>query len=119
LDAPGLAAVLAAEEGVGQEVVEPPEVPVAAGGPTFVGQIGPLFEQRCTTCHSQVVATGALVLETYNAAMIGGSSGPVITPGDAESSLLIQRQRDGHFGQFTDEELQLVIDWINSGAPES
>jgi len=118
LDAPGLADLLAQQmppsptpEATGQ--------PVGAGSLTFSGQIGALFQQRCITCHSQSIATGGLVLETYNAMMTGGSSGPVIVPGDAEGSLLVQLQREGHFAEFSPDELQMVIDWINSGAPEN
>lgn len=116
LDAPGLAEILAAD----QPAIPPSEEelpPIGAGGPTFDEQVGALFEQRCTSCHNRTIATGGLVLETYNATMTGGSSGPVIILGDAEASLLVQRQREGHFGRFTDEELQIVIDWINGGAP--
>ena len=45
---------------------------------------------------------------------------PVIIPGDANASLLVQKQSGAqpHFGQLTPEELTLVIDWINAGAPE-
>lgn len=118
LDAPGLADILAAERPAPPPVEVTPE-PVGAGGPTYSGQVAALFEARCLTCHSQAIATGGLVLQTYNAVMTGGSSGPAVLPGDAESSLLVQRQREGHFGRFTDEELQIVIDWINAGAPEN
>ncbi len=117
LDAPELADILAAEQ-----PAPPPAataVPVGAGGPTFDGQIGAIFQQHCTTCHSQAIATGGLVLETYNATMIGGKDGPVVILGDAEASEVIKRQRSGHFAKLDDAELQLVIDWINNGAPEN
>jgi hypothetical protein len=44
----------------------------------------------------------------------------VIVPGNANGSLLVQKQSGTtpHFSQLTPEELQLVIDWINAGAPE-
>ena len=118
LDAPGLAELLEQER-----PSPPPAEPTAARpdeeGPTFDGQIGPLFAERCTACHNSSIATGGLALETYNLAMVGTSDGPVILPGDAESSLLIQRQREGHFATLTEDELQMVIDWINQGAPEN
>jgi hypothetical protein len=52
--------------------------------------------------------------------MQGGTNGPVIIPGDANGSLLVQKQsgETPHFGQLPPEELALVIDWINAGAPE-
>jgi hypothetical protein len=50
----------------------------------------------------------------------GETNGAVIIPGDATASLLIKKQSgaQAHFGQLTPEELTLVIDWINAGAPE-
>jgi hypothetical protein len=118
LDAPGLAELLEQEHPSPPPEEEPAVATVSEGGSTFDDRIGPLFAERCTTCHSSSIATGGLVLETYNLAMVGTSDGPVINPGDAEGSLLVQTQREGHFATFTEAELQMVIDWINSGAPE-
>ncbi len=61
-----------------------------------------------------------LNLSTYQGTMQGGSNGAVIVPGDANSSLLVQKQTGymPHFGQLTPKELALVIDWIDAGAPE-
>jgi nitrate/TMAO reductase-like tetraheme cytochrome c subunit len=137
LDAPGLAelldqqrqATLDENEGVlpgavqelptEEEEPQQGDTPVTSvSDPTFA-DVEPLFKQRCLACHGATVATGGLVLETYNSVMQGGTDGPVILPGDAEDSELIKRQRDGHFASFTPDELQLVIDWINNGAPEN
>ena len=117
LDAPGLAELLAQQM---PSTPSPEATPPTADSAslTFNGQVGALFQQRCATCHSQSIATGGLILETYEGVMSGGVSGPVINPGDAEGSLLVQVQREGHFSQFTRDELQMIIEWINSGAPE-
>jgi mono/diheme cytochrome c family protein len=81
--------------------------------------IGPLFNSRCGTCHGEDGIQG-LNLTTYQGAMQGSTNGPVIIPGDANGSLLVQKQsgETPHFSQLTAEELALVIDWINAGAPE-
>jgi hypothetical protein len=52
--------------------------------------------------------------------MAGGNTGTAILPGDPASSLLIIKQtgESAHFGQFTSEELELVTEWIELGAPE-
>jgi hypothetical protein len=51
--------------------------------------------------------------------MNGGVNGPVILPGDSEGSLLVQLQGEGsHFGRFTAEELEVIRQWIDAGAPE-
>ena len=52
--------------------------------------------------------------------MKGSVNGPVIIPEMLPGSPLVQKQSGPtpHFGQLTPEELTLVIDWINAGAPE-
>lgn len=78
-----------------------------------------LFRNRCGNCHG-VTSVGGLSLDTYQDGLIGGNSGPAIVPGSPEDSLLIQFQLDGnHPGQLTEEELELVIEWIATGAPEN
>lgn len=98
----------------------PTPSPLNLSGPlTYDATIGPLFTSRCGSCHGEDGIQG-LNLTTYQAAMQGGSNGPVIIPGDANASPLVQKQSGStpHFGQLTPEELILVIDWINAGAPE-
>ncbi len=127
LDAPGLTELVRAQEEEEDETagaeptVEPTQLPedVDESGPTWDNQVGALFEDTCTACHNGAMATGGLVLEDYNSAMLGGDSGPVILPGDADTSLVVTRQQEGHFGEFSEEELQIIIDWINDGAPEN
>jgi hypothetical protein len=61
-----------------------------------------------------------LDLTAYSGTLSGGTGGPAVVPGHPEASLLVQRQSgERHFGQLTPEELDLVIDWIGAGAPES
>ncbi|HEX9092158.1 MAG TPA: NapC/NirT family cytochrome c [Anaerolineales bacterium] len=98
----------------------PTPSPLDLSGPlTYDGTIGPLFKSRCGSCHGENGLQG-LNLTTYQGAIQGGTAGPVIVPGDANGSLLVQKQSgtQPHFGQLTPEELVLVIDWINAGAPE-
>jgi mono/diheme cytochrome c family protein len=86
---------------------------------TYDALIGPLFKERCSACHGENAMKG-LDLTTYQSAMSGSVDGPVITPGDPENSLLIKMQSGNqpHFGQLTPEELALVKQWIEAGAPE-
>jgi mono/diheme cytochrome c family protein len=90
------------------------------GGPlTYDDTIGPLFQTRCGSCHGENGIAG-LNLTTYQGAMQGSNNGPVIIPGDANGSLLVQKQSGAqpHFSQLIPEELALVVEWINAGAPE-
>jgi nitrate/TMAO reductase-like tetraheme cytochrome c subunit len=98
----------------------PTPSPLNLGGAlTYDATIGPLFKSRCGACHGEDGLQG-LNLTTYQTAMKGSINGPVIIPGDASGSLLIQKQSGPtpHFGQLTPQELSLVTDWINAGAPE-
>lgn len=84
---------------------------------TWDNAIGAMLQAKCGTCHGEA-AMGGLNLSTYADAMEGGASGPVIVPGDAANSLLVQKQQEGgHPGQLTPEEIAQLIEWINAGAP--
>ncbi|HMK09129.1 MAG TPA: cytochrome b/b6 domain-containing protein [Anaerolineales bacterium] len=91
----------------------------AAAGPTWGSDIGPLLAASCATCHGAGGGMAGLDLTSYGAALQGATSGPVIVPGDPAGSLLVQKQQaGGHPGQLTAEQLELVISWIQAGAPE-
>ena len=55
----------------------------------FQKHIAPLLETRCLRCHSAAKASGKLVLESAEALVRGGESGPVIVPGKPADSLLL------------------------------
>ena len=95
------------------------EVPTLTGAPTFENYVGILFTVKCVGCHTEGdSAPKGLNLSTFSAAMKGGEDGAVIKPGDSANSLLIQIQSADHFANFTPEELNNVIQWIDAGAPE-
>ena len=114
-DAPALREILQSQ----LPTPEPaPEVPAADGAPTFEAYAGPLFAAKCTGCHGEL-ATGGLNMLTYESLMKGSSKGPVVVPGDSASSLLVQIQSTGgHFANLTAEELEVIKQWIDAGAPE-
>ncbi len=90
-----------------------------AEAPTWDNSIADIFANRCTACHGEVAKLADLDLSSYETAMQGSKSGPVIIPGSPEESLLIQIQTaGGHPGQLTEDEIKLVTDWIAAGAAE-
>ena len=114
-DAPALRTVLLA-----QLPPTPTPQPLPAGGAlTFEATIGPLFRTRCGSCHGESGVV-ALNLTTFATALAGSTNGPAIFPGDAETSPLVKKQsgEQPHFGQFSPDELTLVVQWIAAGAPE-
>jgi hypothetical protein len=113
-DAPALREILK------DQLPPQPEAPTPApvvGDPTFDANLSPLFAARCTACHGETASAG-LDLSSYEGALKGSDDGPVIQAGDSEGSLLVQVQRGTHFATFSTEELELLIQWIDAGAPE-
>ena len=116
-DAPALRQILL------PQIPEPePTEEIPADAPlNYVDTIGPLFQSRCGACHGGASPVMGLDLTNYASAMEGGTNGPVIIPNDPDGSLLVKKQSGDqpHFGQLNPDELQLVIDWIDAGAPEN
>ena len=88
------------------------------GALTFDTYVGPLVAVKCTACHDDL-ASGGLNMLTYTDLMKGSSNGPVIVPGDSANSVLFQLQSaGGHFANLAPEELEILRQWIDAGAPE-
>lgn len=93
---------------------QPPEQELIA---TWEGSIAEMLENSCGQCHGES-GMGGLNLTDYDAVLSGGDSGPLITSGDAQNSLLVENQSSGgHPGQLSGEQLSLIREWINQGAP--
>jgi nitrate/TMAO reductase-like tetraheme cytochrome c subunit/mono/diheme cytochrome c family protein len=112
-DAPGLREILF------EQVPPPAELGPEIGALTYVETIGPLFAERCGNCHGEDGLQG-LNLTAYTTTLEGGLGGPAIVPGDPDGSRVIQKMTttQPHFSRFSPEELNLVIEWIEAGAPE-
>jgi mono/diheme cytochrome c family protein len=120
-DAPGLREILLSQlPSVLENIPEPEQLVTVDMDSTYNGGIGNLLQARCGACHGPGGIKG-LNVTTYTSLLAGGESGPAITPGDPESSLLVQTQmgQQNHFGQFTPDEIDIISDWIASGAPEN
>jgi hypothetical protein len=95
----------------------------------FEKRIRPVLVDRCYACHSAQAekAKGGLTVDTREALLRGGNSGPAVVPGDLDRSLLIKAIR------YTDEDLGMppkqrdrlspeqVADfesWVRRGAPD-
>ena len=93
----------------------------------YNSEIQPIFNSRCTNCHSGSDAEEDLSLTSYNNVMNGGDSGDVIIPFDHANSLLWQYVNSGFMPPYgsgndilTTGQINLIAQWINEGAlPES
>lgn len=105
-----------AEEAASSAVVEAP----ASANVSFTGDILPIIQNRCVDCHGGRQKKEALDMKTYESLMAGSRSGPVLVPGDANASLLVELIVKGDMPNrgepVTPAELQLIMDWVNQGA---
>jgi hypothetical protein len=101
--------------------------PSAADLDLFEKRIRPILVGHCYECHSveRKKKEGGLSLDSREAVLKGGDSGPAIVPGDPEKSLLITavRHADKDLKMPPERKLSATqIDdltaWVKSGAPD-
>jgi mono/diheme cytochrome c family protein len=97
----------------------------AASTISFSGQVVPLFQAKCQVCHNSQTALGGWDSTSYEAVTTTGNSGNVVIAGDVANSVLAQRVLGTNgavmppSGKLPDAEIQIILDWIASGAPEN
>ena len=125
---PATAAVSAASPTVAQPppasptITLPPDpatqAPIAQA--SFANDVMPIFQATCVKCHGKEQIKAGLDLRTYETTMQGSFKGVVIVPGDAANSFLVQQVVNGKMpklGQkLTAEQIQIITDWVNTGA---
>ncbi len=82
---------------------------------SFAGDIQPLLEANCATCHAEM-ALGGLQVTAYEPLMAGGENGPAIVAGSPEESLMVAKMDEEHPALLTGDDLLALIDWIAAGA---
>ena len=101
---------------------EAPATQPAVEGATvsFANDIIPIFESRCIGCHGGQRTQEGLDLKTHASIMAGSNNGPVVTPGDAVNSLLVELvtalKMPKRGPKLTPPQIQLITDWVNQGA---
>ena len=66
-------------------------VAIAEEAIDYERQVKPLLAERCYACHGALKQESQLRLDTAAAIIKGGESGPAVNPGQAGSSLIIER----------------------------
>lgn len=91
----------------------------------FEARIRPVLAQSCYECHSaeSKIVRGGLQLDSRQAGLTGGDSGPAIVPGRPEESLLIEALKHESVEMPPDSKLsdQVIADfeeWIRQGAAD-
>lgn len=99
---------------------QPTAEPAASTGVSFANDILPILNSRCLNCHGGDRVEEGLIVKTYSDLMGGSANGPVIIPGDAEGSLLVElvasQKMPKRGPKLTPPQVQLIIDWVNQGA---
>src|SRR5262249_23701753 len=87
----------------------------------FENKIRPILATECFSCHADS-QMGGLRLDSREAMLRGGKSGPAIVPGDPDKSLIIAAIRQtGDLkmpkgGKLAPEQIESIAQWIKSGA---
>lgn len=95
----------------------------ASSGPSFVADVMPFFNKYCIRCHGDRNPRVGLSLASHPAVLAGSRNGPVLKPGDAAASelarVVIAGEMPPRGEKPTQAEIQILVDWINSGAPDN
>lgn len=87
-------------------------------------QVRPILTKHCFQCHSAEAEKlkAGLHLDNRQAMLRGGDSGPAITPGQPQKSLLLQAVNYEEYemppdGKLPAEQIAVLTKWIEQGAP--
>ncbi len=90
----------------------------------FVETIEPLLRSRCASCHNGDLAEGGLRLDSREALLAGGESGPAVALGEPERSLVVMAVAGTHAAlemppqeKLDPEQVAALARWIEMGAP--
>ena len=92
-------------------------------GDFFEAKVRPLLAANCYKCHGEKKQESDLRLDSRQAAMKGGTDGPVIVPGEPDKSLLVQAVRykgDTKMPPKTPlsaDAVETLATWVKLGAP--
>ena len=94
--------------------------PVQGATVSFATDILPIIQSRCISCHGGDRTEEDLDMNTHASLMAGSSNGPVVIPGDAVNSLLVElvatQKMPKRGPKLTPPQVQLITDWVNQGA---
>jgi len=92
------------------------------GAVTYSEHVMPILQNHCLGCHNADKKKGDLDLSTYAAAMAGGGSGDVVSPGDSGASSLykvVAHLADPKMPpkkpKISDAEIAVLKKWIDGG----
>ncbi|MEJ7616693.1 MAG: PSD1 and planctomycete cytochrome C domain-containing protein [Pyrinomonadaceae bacterium] len=89
----------------------------------FAARVKPLLTAKCVACHGPESPQRNLRLDSREAIIKGGASGPAVVPGDPDKSLLVASVRYTHNryqmppgGKLSEREVADLEKWVKNGA---
>ncbi len=98
----------------------------AVAAPDYLREVKPVLTDHCVACHGAEKSQNGLRLDTAAGALRGGERGPVVVPGRAAESLLIQVVEGRHAQlermpykrpPLSGSQIAAIRGWIDAGAP--
>ena len=90
----------------------------------FEARVRPILVEKCVGCHGPKKQSSSLRLDSREAILKGGDSGPAAVPSRPDESLLIQAVAHRHEdlkmppkGKLPDAAVALLTQWVAMGAP--
>ena len=113
---------VAADETNAKKAADKPLSPEAID--FFESRVRPILVDRCIKCHGPKKQSSNLRLDSREAALKGGDSGPSLVPAKPEESLLIQAVAQTHEelkmppdGKLPEASVAIIRQWVALGAP--
>lgn len=107
----------------------PTATPAGSTAVSYSNDVFPILERRCIKCHGGTKADGTLRIEegldmrSYAGLLAGSFNGPVIEPGNAAESYLVELITAGEMPKneprLLPAEIRTISAWIDAGAPEN
>jgi hypothetical protein len=92
----------------------------------FESRVRPILVDHCVKCHGPKKQSSSLRLDSREAALKGGESGPAFVPAKPEESLLVQAVAQTHeelkmppAGKLPEASVAVMRQWVALGAPWS
>jgi hypothetical protein len=92
----------------------------------FEARVRPVLVEKCIKCHGEKKQSGGLRLDSREAILAGGDTGPSMVPAKPQESLLVQAVTHTHGdlkmppkGKLPDPEVAMLTRWVAIGAPWS
>ncbi len=97
--------------------------PDPAGIAFFEAKIRPVLVEQCISCHGAEKQRGNLRLDSKEAVLKGGDTGPALVPGKAKDSLLVQALHHKELKmppkkKLPDAAIADFVKWVDMGAPD-